>query len=466
MPRIQARRWNLASLNEFREYFKLKPHDTFESINPDPVIAEQLKRLYGHPDNVELYPGVVVESAKVPMSPGSGLCASWTVSRAILADAVALVRGDRFFTIDYTPTSLTNWGFQAASYDLDIDGGSVIYKLVHNAFPHHIPQNSVYAHFPLVNPEANRHILMSLRQDHLYSYDRPNGPLPETTQEDTDPAAVALTVLNFGMHADHWEELVNTFYDKDLSARYQSRRYNIGGHEVIDIVETVNAAHAAFIESWFGVRVTQSDNGSIVCTLGSELQQLLAQSQSSVVSTSVQSITSWVTGSGPTAQEGRPGLEALQKLTTQSRDITFDASAGSSLIALSSLLYTILSCCTTATIEHSISGASHKSTQPVRFITIPATLRSDMYNVDLDTIYDDANLRDFKMDLEFAARVAKIVKDGALGKVLASMKNVKRMAGAQGQIKKVIGSAHGDVRYLNNIESDFLPYPVTMKVMW
>ena len=56
---VQARSWNLASLNEFREYFKLKPHETFESINPDPHIAQQLSRLYGHPDNVEIYPGIV-----------------------------------------------------------------------------------------------------------------------------------------------------------------------------------------------------------------------------------------------------------------------------------------------------------------------------------------------------------------------------------------------------------------------
>ena len=29
----QARYWNCGSLNEFRKFFGLKPHDTFESIN-------------------------------------------------------------------------------------------------------------------------------------------------------------------------------------------------------------------------------------------------------------------------------------------------------------------------------------------------------------------------------------------------------------------------------------------------
>ena len=73
-------------------------HETFESINKDVEVADQLRHLYEHPDLVELYPGVVVEDAKEPQA-GSGLCASYTVSRAILSDAVALVRGDRFYMV-------------------------------------------------------------------------------------------------------------------------------------------------------------------------------------------------------------------------------------------------------------------------------------------------------------------------------------------------------------------------------
>lgn len=95
----QARSWNLASLNEFREFFGLKKHEHFEDISSDPYVVDQLKHLYDHPDFVELYPGIVVEDAKDPMIPGSGLCPSYTVSRAILSDAVSLVRGDRFYMV-------------------------------------------------------------------------------------------------------------------------------------------------------------------------------------------------------------------------------------------------------------------------------------------------------------------------------------------------------------------------------
>jgi linoleate 8R-lipoxygenase/9,12-octadecadienoate 8-hydroperoxide 8R-isomerase len=158
----QARSWNLASLNEFRAYFNLAPHGTFEEINPDPEVAEQLKRLYDHPDFVELYPGLAVEAAKPLMVPGSGLCTTYTISRAVLSDAVALVRGDRFYTVDYTPKNLTNWGYSEVNYDLTVDHGHVFYKLFLRAFPNNFKPNSVYVHFPMVIPSENRKILESL----------------------------------------------------------------------------------------------------------------------------------------------------------------------------------------------------------------------------------------------------------------------------------------------------------------
>ncbi len=95
----QARKWNVGSLNEFRKFFGLKPHETFEDINSDPYVADQLRHLYEHPDFVEMYPGIVAEEAKPPMVPAVGIAPTFTISRAILSDAVVLVRGDRFYTV-------------------------------------------------------------------------------------------------------------------------------------------------------------------------------------------------------------------------------------------------------------------------------------------------------------------------------------------------------------------------------
>jgi hypothetical protein len=95
----QSRYWNTASLNEFRHFFGLTEHTTFEDMHSDPKVARVLRQMYDHPDNVELYPGLIVEDVKVPMTPGAGLCPPQTIGKAILSDAVALVRGDRFYTV-------------------------------------------------------------------------------------------------------------------------------------------------------------------------------------------------------------------------------------------------------------------------------------------------------------------------------------------------------------------------------
>jgi hypothetical protein len=171
---LQARRWNVATLNEFRAFVGLTKHATFADINPDPAVQARLQQLYDAPDSVELYPGLVAEKPKPSMAPGSGLCVNYTTSRAILSDAVALVRGDRFHTVDYTPKNVTNWGYNEANFDLEIDGGHVMSKLVFRAFPKHFKQDSVYAHFPFVVPETNREILTKLETVDGYSFDQPS----------------------------------------------------------------------------------------------------------------------------------------------------------------------------------------------------------------------------------------------------------------------------------------------------
>lgn len=169
----QARAWNLGSLNEFRKYFHLEPHNTFEDITSDKYVQEQLRHLYDHPDKVEIYPGIVVEDAKKPMCPGSGLTPGYTISRAVLSDAVALVRGDRFYTHDYNPRTLTNWGYQLVDDDLGVDNGCVFYKLFLRAFPNHFKHNSVYAHYPLTIPSAMEKALRDLGKADLYDYSQP-----------------------------------------------------------------------------------------------------------------------------------------------------------------------------------------------------------------------------------------------------------------------------------------------------
>lgn len=314
----QSRSWNTATLNEFRKYFHLTPHKTFEDINSDPYISEQLKRLYDHPDYVELYPGIVVEEAKNPMTPGSGLCASFTMSRAILSDAVALVRGDRFYMADYTPKKLTNWGYKEADYDLSIDKGHVMYKLFLRAFPMHFAPNSVYAHFPLVIPSENLEILSGLGISEKYSWDKPRrvdqpvfinsysacksileneklftvtwGEAIEFLMQDNgcsfgknvmlagDGAAnySSRHIMGRALYYGPWEDEVKSFYENITLKLLHKNAYKIAGVNQVDIVrDVIKPAQVHFTAAVFCLPLKSDQNPRGIYT-ESELYSIMA----------------------------------------------------------------------------------------------------------------------------------------------------------------------------------------------
>jgi hypothetical protein len=153
---------------------KLEPHKSFSDITRNEEVARSLAALYQHPDCVELYPGLVVEDAKEPLEPGSGLCPGYTISRTILANTVAMTRGDRFYTRDYTPSNLTNWGWNEVKSDPDVAQGGCFYNLVMRALPFYYRSNSIYAMYPFTVPEENRKILSKLRKEQDYNFDRPS----------------------------------------------------------------------------------------------------------------------------------------------------------------------------------------------------------------------------------------------------------------------------------------------------
>lgn len=201
---IRGRKWNLAGLNEFRKHFGLKAYETFEDINSDPQVADQLRNLYQHPDYVELYPGIVAEEAKTPMSPGVGIAPTYTISRVVLSDAVSLVRGDRYYTTDYHPGNLTNWGYKEVEYDFKINHGCVFHKLFIRAFPNHFKGDSVYAHYPMVIPSENRKILTNLKRADKFSFERPTFKGQHVTISST--GAVKQVVANQQTYTLIWRD--------------------------------------------------------------------------------------------------------------------------------------------------------------------------------------------------------------------------------------------------------------------
>jgi len=313
----QARTWNLATLNELREHFGLRRHRKFSDITANPEVAEVLKNLYDTPDNVELYPGLVVEDAKDPMVPGSGLCPSYTVSRGVLSDATALVRGDRFYTTAFTPAQYTNFGYQECQSDNTIDNGRVIYKLFLRTLPHNFEPNSVYAHYPFTEPKEMKRILQNRNIDHKYSFDRP-APIPQPEMIFTYEAATKIMndqetfkvtwgkameylmgpeAKDFMLAGDEpanaesrkmmenalyqgessrvvtprgdekWLGEVKTFYESITTKLLQQKSYKLGNFNQVDLIRDVgNLAHVHFSAELFNLPLKTEEHPTGIFT--------------------------------------------------------------------------------------------------------------------------------------------------------------------------------------------------------
>ncbi|CUA69779.1 hypothetical protein RSOLAG22IIIB_08699 [Rhizoctonia solani] len=194
----QARKWGVCTMNEFRRYLGLTTFKTFEEWNSNPVIARAARKLYGHVDRLELYPGLHAEEV-IPLGPGSGLCAGYTITRAILADAIALVRGDRFFTTDFTPERLTSWGFDDVQRDPENGAfGAYLPKLLLRTFPRHYTYNSAYGLFPFFTPSTTKQNLTKLKMVDRYDFARPSElPVPKPLEDFTAIAYVSNQISKF-----------------------------------------------------------------------------------------------------------------------------------------------------------------------------------------------------------------------------------------------------------------------------
>lgn len=151
----QARKWGVGTLNDFREFFGLKRHDTFESICKSPAVQKALCDLYEHPDKVELYPGVFCESDSAmngDPGPSDVDSALWA---AIFSDAITLVRSDRFYTVDWSTDSLTSWGMKEVTPDNDVLKSSVFHQLLQRAFPERFPADLIRFFYPFYTSEKN-----------------------------------------------------------------------------------------------------------------------------------------------------------------------------------------------------------------------------------------------------------------------------------------------------------------------
>ncbi|CAM1509632.1 Fc.00g033710.m01.CDS01 [Cosmosporella sp. VM-42] len=213
----QARKWQVGSLNEFRAFFGLKKYDKFSQINSSDEIAKILEQLYTDPDMVELYPGLMIEDIKPVRNPGSGICPTYSVGRAVLSDAVTLVRSDRFNTIDYTVANLTSWGYNEVQQDSKTLGGSMLYKLIQRGVPGWFPYNSVAVMQPMYTKKANEAIAKEIGTLDQFTLNDPKPP-PKPIVIFTS-AAIKQTLGNPKQFVVPWLQPLNSLFPgkKDVS---------------------------------------------------------------------------------------------------------------------------------------------------------------------------------------------------------------------------------------------------------
>lgn len=248
MGMLQAREvFNVCTLNEFRKYLNLKPYETFEDWAEDEDTARAAELLYGHIDNLELYPGLQAECTK-PAMPGSGVSPSHTTGRGILDDAVALVRGDRFLTYDFNSSTLTHWGVSKLSETAPGAYGGMLPKMLFNALPGEFTGTSTYALLPFYTPQAAKGILKGNKVIEKYDLKR--------------PASGVVTIV--GIHTQEGLKTVTqdrdtfrTIYDSAIRTIANNHGFLLGWDEQKRHDERHAILHRAFFEDDFDANITR-----------------------------------------------------------------------------------------------------------------------------------------------------------------------------------------------------------------
>ncbi|KAL8966247.1 MAG: hypothetical protein Q9183_003455, partial [Haloplaca sp. 2 TL-2023] len=241
---LQARKWESGTLNDFREFFQMPRHKTFQDISKDVEIQNALRDLYDHPDKVELYPGVFCESAaKMDLDPGPSDTDS-ALWAAIFSDAITLVRSDRFYTVDWNTNSLTSWGMKEVTPDNDNLKSSIFHRLLQRAFPEWFPYDTIRFFHPFYTAQMNA----TFAEQQGYSGNFQVKPIPAPSPEPADDAwdkwdcrgsepqkpskPVLLTGYNdiSAVLATGADEIVHPALTKDanLPAKIQQALYTIG----------------------------------------------------------------------------------------------------------------------------------------------------------------------------------------------------------------------------------------------
>jgi hypothetical protein len=103
---LRIREVGVPRYNRFRRLMHMKPARSFEQLTDNPTWAEEMRRVYGDVERVDLMVGMFAE----PKPFGFGF--SDTAFRIFVLMASRRLKSDRFFTVDYTPQVYTPEGLK------------------------------------------------------------------------------------------------------------------------------------------------------------------------------------------------------------------------------------------------------------------------------------------------------------------------------------------------------------------
>ena len=101
---LRVRERGVPRYNEFRRLLRLKAYDTFEEMADTPEHAEDLRRVYSDPEQVDTMIGMYAERKP------KGFGFSDSAFRIFILMASRRLESDRFFTRDYRPEIYTKEG--------------------------------------------------------------------------------------------------------------------------------------------------------------------------------------------------------------------------------------------------------------------------------------------------------------------------------------------------------------------
>ena len=103
---MRVRERGVPRYTKFRELLHMRPIRSFEELTPNREWQEELRRVYGDIDEVDLMTGLYAE----PTPRGFGF--SDTAFRIFIVMASRRLKSDRFFTVDFTPKVYTPAGME------------------------------------------------------------------------------------------------------------------------------------------------------------------------------------------------------------------------------------------------------------------------------------------------------------------------------------------------------------------